>query len=154
MRFTSHSPEETLSFGDSLGKALRPGDVLALIGDLGAGKTWLTKGIARGLGVPIEQVTSPTFVLMHVYEGRLRLAHFDAYRLRGGRDMIDLGAEEMFFGQGASVVEWADRVADALPADRLVIEMEVGGETERRMRLSATGARSGELLDSLSPTPA
>ena len=147
LEIMSRSPEQTLAMGEALGRALRPGDVVALIGELGAGKTWLTKGMAQGLGVAPDEVTSPTFVLMHLYEGRLRLAHFDAYRLRGSGEMLDLGAEEMFYGDGASVVEWADRVQDALPPDRLDIVLEVAGETSRRMSLAAQGAGAQELLD-------
>ena len=145
-QWTTRSPAETLDFGASLGEALRPGDVVALIGDLGAGKTWFTKGVARGLGVAPEEVTSPTFVLMRVYEGRLALHHFDAYRLGGEADFLDLGAEEVFFGDGASVVEWADRVPAALPEDRLDVRIEVAGETERDFALSHTGPRSEALL--------
>lgn len=142
----SESPEQTLAIGQALGRALRPGDVVALYGELGAGKTWLTKGIAEGLGVPSREVTSPTFVLMHIYEGRIPLAHFDAYRLEGAEEMIDLGAEETFYGEGASVIEWAERVEGALPEDRLEIRMTVQGEAERRLAVTACGERAGELL--------
>ncbi len=146
LEFVSRSPDETLAFGEALGRLLRPGDVVALRGELGAGKTLLTKGIARGIGADPAEVTSPTFVLMHVYEGRIRLAHFDAYRLRGAAEMIDLGAEEAFYEGGASVVEWADRVEEALPPERLDVSIEVVGETQRRMALRARGERAGEIV--------
>ena len=142
----SRSPEETLALGEALGRALAEGDVIALTGDLGAGKTWLTKGIAQGIGVAPDEVTSPTFVLMRVHEGRVRLAHFDAYRLRSGADLLDVGAEEMFYAAAASVVEWADRAEDALPEDRLDVRIEVSGETERRFEMVARGPRSERLL--------
>ena len=145
-QWISRSPGETLDFGASLGVASRPGDVVALIGDLGAGKTWLTKGIARGLGVEPKEVTSPTFVLMHVHDGRLPLYHFDAYRLGGAAALLDLGADEVLFGEGVSVVEWADRVTAALPEDRLEVRIEVTGEAERQLDFTATGPRSEALL--------
>ncbi|HRU07004.1 MAG TPA: tRNA (adenosine(37)-N6)-threonylcarbamoyltransferase complex ATPase subunit type 1 TsaE, partial [Candidatus Brocadiia bacterium] len=145
----SESPERTLALGEALGRALQGGDVVALRGDLGAGKTWLTKGIAAGVGVAAEEVTSPTFVLMHIYEGRVRVAHFDAYRLRSAGEMLDLGAEEAFFGAGAAVVEWADRVEGALPEDRLDIEMSVAGERSRQIVARARGARGRRLLAAL-----
>jgi len=146
---SSRSPQETLAFGETLGRALQPGDVIALKGDLGAGKTLLTKGIARGLGIAPDQVTSPTFVLMHVHQGRMPLAHFDAYRLHGGTELLDLGAEEAFFGPGASVVEWADRVCDALPQERLEILLEVTGDSDRRLTLEAKGPRAAALIGCL-----
>jgi tRNA threonylcarbamoyladenosine biosynthesis protein TsaE len=146
MELVSRSPGETLAFGEALGRSLGPGDVLALIGELGAGKTWLTKGVAAGLGVPPAEVTSPTFVLLHLYRGRLELAHFDAYRLRRGQELLDLGADEQLYGDGACVVEWADRVRDALPADRLEIEIEAVGENERRLTLRPLGRRSTAAL--------
>lgn len=143
----SESPEQTLAIGRAIGRALRSGDIVALFGDLGAGKTWLTKGIAEGLGVPSREVTSPTFVLMHIYDGRVPLAHFDAYRLEGADEMVALGAEEMFYGEGASVIEWADRVEEALPEDRLEIRLAVAGEAKRRLVFDSTGEQSELLLN-------
>lgn len=149
LELVSASPEESLTIGRAVGRALAPGDVVGLIGDLGAGKTWLTKGIAHGLGVAPEEVTSPTFVLMHMHQGRLSLAHFDAYRLGRGAELLDLGAEETFFGDGVTVVEWADRVADVLPADRLEIALEATGEQERTLRVAALGPKAAKLLERL-----
>ena len=143
---TTYSPEETLALGARLGQAARSGDVIALYGDLGAGKTALTKGIATGLGGDPRAVTSPTFVLMIRHEARLPLYHFDAYRLARCSDMLDIGAEEAFYGDGVSVVEWADRVEESLPEDRLEIHLSVTGETSRRMRFHPTGPQSAELL--------
>ena len=150
MVFASRSPAETLAFGEALGKISQPGDVFAMTGELGAGKTLLTKGIARGLGIPPDEVTSPTFVLMHVYQGRLSLSHFDAYRLGSGVEMLDLGAEEAWYGEGVSVIEWADRVTDALPPERLDIRLEVAGERARRITLTVHGLRAREMIDCLS----
>ena len=107
--------EETRAFGLALADELQPNDVLALIGDLGVGKTSLTKYIAEGLGVT-EAVTSPTFTIVaEHHSGRMPLYHFDVYRLDSGKDMIDIGCDEYFDGGGVSVIEWADKVAEILP---------------------------------------
>ena len=107
--------EETRAFGLALADELQPNDVLALIGDLGVGKTSLTKYIAEGLGVT-ETVTSPTFTIVaEHHSGRMPLYHFDVYRLDSGKDMIDIGCDEYFDGGGVSVIEWADKVAEILP---------------------------------------
>ena len=131
--------------GKTLGQSLQAGDVIALVGDLGAGKTVLTKGIAAGLGVDPNAVTSPTFVLMTRHWGRLPLYHFDAYRLNSAEDLVAIGSEEAFYGNGVSVVEWADRVAQALPEDRLTITLRVVGESEREIRFTACGPRNAAL---------
>lgn len=139
------SPGETVRFGRSLGEQLRPGDVLALIGPLGAGKTQLVRGLARGLGAP-GPVTSPTFKLVNEYAGRVRLYHIDAYRLSGPGDLVALGCDEFFDGDGAAAVEWADRVAAALPEQRLQIEIDIVGRESRRLECIPTGPRFRELL--------
>ncbi len=146
----TRSPKETLDLGARIGRAVRPGDVLALVGDLGAGKTILTKGILTGMGGCREDVTSPTFVLMARHQARLTLCHFDAYRLSGAREMIEIGAEEVFYSDAVSVVEWADRVMDALPSDRLEIYMATIGKTTREIRLRPSGPRSEALARELS----
>jgi tRNA threonylcarbamoyladenosine biosynthesis protein TsaE len=133
----------TESLGRALGRVLRPGDVVALHGDLGAGKTHLTRAIADGLGVfNPAAVNSPTFVLIQEYPGPIPLYHFDAYRLIGDREFLELGVEEYFQGDGVSVVEWADRVPGALPADRLMIHLEATGATSRRVSVRGVGPRS------------
>lgn len=125
----SHSPEETLALGRRLGELLVPGSVLALVGDLGAGKTLLTRGLARGLGVQAyERVNSPTFVLKQEYVGRLHLHHFDTYRLSGSAELLALGFEETLREDAVVVVEWADRVVEAMPDDALTVELEHVGE--------------------------
>ncbi len=143
---TTHSPEETLAVGARIGGAAQRGDCIALAGPLGAGKTVVVKGIARGLGVSPDQVTSPTFVLEAIHEGRLILHHFDAYRLTDSSELLEIGAEEAIHGSDVSVVEWADRVPEILPEDRLEIHVELTGERERRLRLRATGPQSAWLL--------
>lgn len=145
------SPEETLTLGERLGQAAQPGDCIALIGDLGAGKTLLTKGIARGLGISPADITSPTFVLMARYAGKLTLYHFDAYRLSEPAELLAVGAEEVFYGNGLSVIEWADRVVEILPGDRLDISLTVIGASDRAFSLLSTGPRSLRLARAAAP---
>jgi tRNA threonylcarbamoyladenosine biosynthesis protein TsaE len=141
-------PEETLDLGRRIGRAAHPGDVLALVGELGSGKTVLTKGIAEGLGAATaREVTSPTFVLCREYlDGRIPLYHFDAYRLRGAADLEAIGSADVFGGDGLSVVEWADRAPQALPPDHLEIRLEVIGDESRRLTFTARGPQAGRLL--------
>jgi tRNA threonylcarbamoyladenosine biosynthesis protein TsaE len=143
---TTRSPEQTHAIAQRIGAAAQPGDCVALVGDLGAGKTVVAKGIADGLGIASKDVTSPTFVLMMRHEGRLPLYHFDAYRLSESAELLAIGAEEAFYGDGISVIEWAGRVDDILPDDRLEIRLSVRGEKERRMELCSTGPQSRWLL--------
>lgn len=142
--------EATEHLGRRLGGLLFPGAVVALVGPLGAGKTHLSRAIAQGLGVPDGRVvTSPTFVLIQEYAGRLPVYHFDAYRLRGEDDFSDLGVHEYFDGTGVSLVEWADKVPGCLPPDHLRIELEVTGQTSRRARLEAAGPRHARVVAEL-----
>ena len=131
----SRGPEYTVAVGRIIGGLLIAGDVLALSGPLGAGKTHLVKGIAAGLGVPgDEPVVSPTFVLVREYAGRLKLFHVDAYRLAGVNELLSLGFEEMCAETGAAVaVEWADRVAGCIPAGAIRIEMSHEEPAVRRL---------------------
>lgn len=140
--------EATQAFGRALGRKLFPGAVVALIGPLGAGKTHLARAIAEGLDVPDSRVvTSPTFVLVQEYVGRLPIYHFDAYRLHGEEEFADLGVHEYFEGDGVCLVEWADRVPGCLPREYLRIELSVTGETTRRAVVEATGSRYKELVE-------
>ena len=147
----TRSPEETLDLGRRIGRAAKPGNVLALVGDLGAGKTVLAKGVAEGLGAAsAREVVSPTFVLCREYlDGRLPLYHFDAYRLRGAADLEGIGASEIFGGEGLSLVEWADRAPQALPPDRLEVNLEVTGPESRRLTFEARGPQAARLLASI-----
>ncbi len=134
MKVASKSPEETISIGSKLAKSLKPGSVVALIGDLGSGKTVLTKGIAKGLGVknPLY-VNSPTFVIIKEYKGKLPLYHFDLYRLNKS-SIIDIeNFEEYFYGDGVTVVEWADKIGKHLPSKHVEVRMKVTGEGKRQI---------------------
>lgn len=134
--------EETRDFGLALAKTLKPGSVVSLIGELGTGKTALTKYIAEGLGIK-EMITSPTFTIVKEYNsGRLPLYHFDVYRIGDVEEMYEIGYEEYFFGEGVSVVEWADLIAEILPEHGIVINIGYGkGEGERIYEI-----RKGEVI--------
>ena len=126
------SEKETEKLGEKIGQAAKPGMVVALIGDLGTGKTTLTKSIARGLGVT-ETVTSPTFNIIREYKsGRIPLYHFDVYRIADPDEMFELGYEEYFYGDGICVVEWADIIEELLPEDAVVIHIDRGASEEER----------------------
>lgn len=141
----SHSSLHTQRLGERIGRSARPGDVVALWGELGSGKTVLARGIASGLGIDEEAVTSPTFIILHEHTGgRLPLFHVDLYRLGPG-DLGSTGWEEALDAGGVTVVEWPDRVGDGLPADRLDVRLEHVAETKRRIVVEATGPRSEAL---------
>jgi tRNA threonylcarbamoyladenosine biosynthesis protein TsaE len=136
--FLSRNESDTQRLGAALAAALPPGTTVALIGTLGAGKTRLVQAVAAALGVPPDQATSPTFVLVNQYAGRLPIYHIDAYRLRDEDEFLQLGPEEYFDSPGLTFIEWADRVRDCLPADYLEIRCEALGETERQFTLTTT----------------
>ena len=142
------SEEETRALGERLGRALRPGDVLALLGDLGAGKTVLAKGIVAGLGGG-EEATSPSFTLVNVYEGPLPIYHLDFYRLGREEDVESLGFRDLLDGLGVVLVEWADRVPSCLPADRLEVTLRRMDDRRRALRLRALGRRAARILQEL-----
>lgn len=133
MRKRSRSPEETYGMASDFASKLKPGDVIALVGELGAGKTRFVQGLAHGLGVSDSAyVRSPSFTLMNEYDGgRLTLYHFDFYRLVEPDELGDLGLDEYFFGDGVTVVEWADRFPGSMPKKARTIEFCIKGENER-----------------------
>jgi len=136
MMIISHSAAETLAFGRQLAATLQPGDVLALIGDLGAGKTCLVKGIAAGLGIA-HAVTSPTFTLIHEYSGgRWPLAHVDLYRLESPAAAVAIGIEDYFGGPGITVIEWAERIEALLPARTKRIRLTAIDEQTRQIEVT------------------
>lgn len=149
MTFFASSEADLESLAARLSSVLARGDVVALVGELGAGKTRLVQGLARAWGVNPDEVTSPTFTLIHEYPGRVLLRHCDAYRLRHPEEFADLGLDELFGEDGVAIVEWADRVAEYLPRDHLRIEITATGATTRRIVVSATGMRSKEITDEL-----
>jgi tRNA threonylcarbamoyladenosine biosynthesis protein TsaE len=144
------SAEATQSFGRLLGSLLRAGDVVGLVGPLGAGKTTLTQGIARGLEVPDDRhVASPTFSLVNEHPGRVPLCHADFYRLRDAKELLELGLDELF-ERGATVIEWLDLFPSAAPEDHLQIMIALAEPNEQRLiTVSANGPRSSELVRSL-----
>lgn len=153
---TSSSPEETISLGRRLGELLDEGDVLVLTGDLGAGKTQLTKGIAQGMGV-VDDVTSPTFTIEMVYEGtRLPLYHFDLYRLDDPAQLDDTGLFDVLGGDGPCVIEWGEQFSDEIGPERVDVtltrldgEVEAGVEPPREIRFVAHEGRGRRLLAQL-----
>jgi tRNA threonylcarbamoyladenosine biosynthesis protein TsaE len=126
----SSSPEETIAAGKRIAGLLCKGSVVALRGGLGAGKTWLAKGIAQGLGVA-DEVTSPTYTIISEYEGRLPLYHIDAYRLRGDDDFAAVGAEDLLYGGGVTLIEWSERVPRSIPDTALVVEIAILEDNRR-----------------------
>jgi tRNA threonylcarbamoyladenosine biosynthesis protein TsaE len=134
----TRSPEATESVGEALGKPLQAGAVVALDGELGAGKTCLVRGLARGLGVQ-EPVSSPSFTLMHEYRGRLTLHHFDAWMAGREQAFLEAGGAEALDGDGVAVVEWAERVRAYLPAARLSVRLEHLAPELRRITLALLG---------------
>lgn len=148
LELTTDSPEQTQRFGARLGKMARPGDVFLLVGELGAGKTCLTQGIAGGLGIK-EYAASPSFMLVRELYGRLPLYHMDFYRLDNLEEIADLGLDEYFYGRGVSVVEWADKGLSLLPPEHLLIEMSYIADSQRRLKLKAKGKRYREMVAEL-----
>lgn len=139
----------TAAFGAALAEVLPTGATVALCGTLGAGKTRLVQAIAEATGVDRRDVLSPTFVLIQEYQGRRRIYHFDAYRLRNEAEFLALGPEEYFDADGIVLIEWADRVANCLPRDRIEIRMEVIGPQSRRMEVTALGDRFTGVIERL-----
>jgi tRNA threonylcarbamoyladenosine biosynthesis protein TsaE len=137
--FLAASEQDTDRLGAALADVLPPGTTVALIGTLGSGKTRLVKAIATACGIPATAVISPTFVLCQEYHGRRTLYHMDAYRLRDEDEFLQLGPEEYFDSDGVTLVEWADRVRDCLPPQRLEIHIEVVGADAREFHFVATG---------------
>jgi tRNA threonylcarbamoyladenosine biosynthesis protein TsaE len=139
---------ETRALGVAAGAAAQAGDVILLVGELGAGKTVFTQGLGEGLGVD-GAVNSPTFVLLHEHHGRLPLYHYDLYRVDNLAVTVGREWEEFLYGSGVSAVEWANRASELLPAEHLLIEFTIESETSRKLELSASGRRHLELLAAL-----
>ena len=143
----SESAEQTFAMGFAVGQQAEEGDVFALSGELGAGKTCFTGGLARGLGVGEDYtITSPTFTLVNEYPGRLRLYHFDVYRLNRIGELDDLGYDEYVSGKGVVAIEWAEKIAGALPPDTVSIHFTYVDENKRTIRISGPRKRVCDLL--------
>ena len=123
--------EQTIQLGQKIGSKLKKGDILAMQGTLAAGKTTITKGIALALGVK-EDITSPTFCLISEYEGNMPLYHMDVYRLDGTEDFINLGVDDMLYGNGVCIIEWSEKIMDELPKSTIIIKLEPVGNTDER----------------------
>jgi tRNA threonylcarbamoyladenosine biosynthesis protein TsaE len=149
--FSSNSPAATSGLGRRIGERLEAGSVIALIGELGCGKTLLTKGICAGLGVPSRQVNSPTFVLVNEYRGRLPVFHMDLYRLGEIAEGFEIGILDYLFraGSGVILVEWAEKMLSLLPGDCLKVQFQVLSARKRRIEFSASGDKYGYLLKEL-----
>ena len=145
LEIISHSTAQTRRIGAKLGQMAVAGDVVILIGELGVGKTCLTQGIGRGLGIE-DYVISPTFVLLREYQGRLPLYHIDFYRLGGIDEVAQLGLDDYLYGSGICVVEWAEKGLELLPGERLLIEMEHINAAKRRLRFKPIGERYLEVI--------
>lgn len=140
MEFIVKNVEELTSLGIQLGRLCKENDIICLIGDLGTGKTHLTKGIAKGLGIE-DRITSPTFNIVNEYEGRLKLYHFDVYRVNDPDEIAAIGFDEYIFGGGVSVIEWANYIDTLIPDESLTInidKMPESGDTYRRISISYT----------------
>ncbi len=157
MKYFLQTLEETARFGRALGRQLKPGDVIALIGDLGAGKTTLTQAIAQGMGIT-DDVTSPTFTLVQEYGGRVPLFHFDVYRIEM-MNLDEIGFEEYFERGGVVLIEWADRVLPVLPPERLNLILSISEEemqsdedqNPRSIEVIAFGRRYVEIVTECAP---
>lgn len=134
MTLTSKSSEETIALGYKIGSLLKKGDVLALQGTLAAGKTTITKGIAQALGVK-DTITSPTFCLISEYEGKMPLYHMDVYRLDGPEDFVNLGTDDMIYGDGVSIIEWSEKIMEELPKKTIVIRITPNDDNSRTIEI-------------------
>jgi tRNA threonylcarbamoyladenosine biosynthesis protein TsaE len=144
------SRDETIDLGKRIGRLLGPGNVVALVGELGTGKTHLIKGLAAGAGVNrFSYVSSPSFTLIQEYPGKLPVTHVDLFRLNMEREAEDLGLEEYFQGRGITVIEWADKIPSLLPQDVLWIHLSYTGERTRSIEIFGKGCRYEEMVDNL-----
>lgn len=150
MEIISKSVNETLSIGRNISRHLKKSDIICLFGQLGSGKTVLTKGIAKGLGVKSSMIISPSFVLIRHYpKAKIPLYHFDLYRLKTQQDILDLGYEEYFYNEAITVIEWADRLSHLLPREYLKIELFIQNGKQRLLKFSAFGRDYKKLLEEI-----
>ena len=146
-KIITKTPEETMQIGEKIGKKVSIGDIICLFGDLGAGKTTFVKGLAKGLKYNIKKVTSPTFVLMNIYEGRLPVYHFDLYRIEENAELVMIGYDEFLYGDGVAVIEWAERLNTLMPKERLDIELTHKKPEGRMIKMTAKGKHYETFID-------
>jgi len=149
VKYLTTSVEKTVWLGEQLGIQLIDGDVIALIGDLGGGKTWFTKGLAINLGIDPDYIVSPTFTLVNEYRGRHQLFHIDLYRLKNKTEIMALDLEEYFSGEGIVVIEWADRWPGELPQERIQVDLRMVDEHARELGFSGPHPRAQETIKAL-----
>lgn len=149
IKYITKSVEKSLWLGNQLGRLLIQGDIIALIGDLGGGKTWFTKGLATGLGIEPNEVVSPTFTIANEYYGKYPLFHIDLYRVEHEQDLVSLDLDRYFLGEGIVVIEWADRCPGRLPDKRVQIEFKIIDETTREFKFYGLHERSRSIIDAL-----
>ena len=137
LRLTSNSPDDTLAIARALGGALRPGDVVGLTGDLGAGKTLFCKGVGEALGIPPDRILSPTFTIVTEHAGPVPLTHIDVYRLSGAREADEIGMRELLSGDGVCLVEWAEKITELLPTDCIQVKFTISGDDRREIAVVA-----------------
>lgn len=130
--FVTHSPEETIALGRTMAKQFAAGDIVCLKGDLGAGKTHFVKGVAAGLALDPDVVQSPTYTLIHEYDGSLPLYHFDCYRMESPQEALEIGAEEYFYCEGVCIIEWPERIAPLIPPEALWISITAPDKETRK----------------------
>jgi tRNA threonylcarbamoyladenosine biosynthesis protein TsaE len=146
----TRTPSETIRLGKRIGRLLDPGDIVALIGELGTGKTHLIKGLAAGAGIKDSSyVSSPSFTLIHEYSGKVPFYHIDLYRLGSEKEAEELGLEECLGGTGIAAIEWADKIPSLLPGERLLIRLSYVDERSRSIKLSGTGRHYEDIVESL-----
>ena len=135
LKFITKNPEETISLGYKIGQKLKKGDVIAMQGTLAAGKTTITKGVAKALNID-DTITSPTFCLISEYSGKMPLYHMDVYRLEGGDDFVNLGTDDMIYGDGVSIIEWSEKIMDELPEKTIILKITPNEDGSRLIEIS------------------
>lgn len=149
LKIISPTPQETERIGSLLGTMLIPGDVIALAGELGSGKTTLVRGLAQGMGFLSEEISSPSFTLVNEYQGPLPLFHIDLYRLGDVRELHEIGYEEYISEAGVAVIEWADRIRNAIPNESLWITLQYQSEESREIVMQPQGDRYEKMIEEL-----
>lgn len=149
LKIKTDNAKQTEELGIRIGESLTGGEIIAMTGDLGSGKTTITKSIAKGLDID-EYITSPTFTIVNEYEGRLKLFHFDVYRIGDIEEMYDMGYEEYFYSGGVCIIEWANLIEEILPEDTIRIEISTQDENKRQFIITGKGEKFNHIVKELS----